>query len=179
VELKWPNDVMIRAGKAEEPACAGEAGKVLAAGKVAGILTETDGKTVHTGFGVNLLQTEFPEELRRKAASVALALGGRALSPDDRFILLEKILVRLFQELEAPAPAESWVSRLQERLYMRGKPVRFITGAAGSGRVVEGTLAGVGKDGELLILPPGAAEPRAFFTGELDVYTSDAALATP
>jgi BirA family biotin operon repressor/biotin-[acetyl-CoA-carboxylase] ligase len=189
VELNWPNDIMLLSGPSA-------AGKAQAAGKAAGILTETDGKNVYVGFGVNLLQTEFPEELRNKAASIALALSfpdtargppasgvSGPRSPEDRFILLEKILARLFQELEMPgavrdtggraagtAPAESWLSRLKGRLYMRGKPIRFIAGAAGSGRVVEGILSGIGKDGELLILPPGAPRPLAFFTGELDVY---------
>jgi BirA family biotin operon repressor/biotin-[acetyl-CoA-carboxylase] ligase len=186
VELKWPNDIMLLSGPAA-------AGKAQAAGKAAGILTETDGKNVYIGFGVNLLQTEFPEELRGKAASIALALsspdaarGPRAsgpsgpLSPEDRFTLLEKILARLFAELEegqgagnretGTGPAESWLARLQGRLYMRGKSIRFIAGAADSGRLVEGLLSGIGKDGELLILPPGASRPLAFFTGELDVY---------
>jgi BirA family biotin operon repressor/biotin-[acetyl-CoA-carboxylase] ligase len=48
VELKWPNDIMLYYAGGR------------AAGKAAGILTEGDGKTVFTGFGVNLLQTEFP-----------------------------------------------------------------------------------------------------------------------
>jgi BirA family biotin operon repressor/biotin-[acetyl-CoA-carboxylase] ligase len=48
--------------------------------------------------------------------------------------------------------------------------VRFIAGAAGSGSVVEGVLSGIGKDGELLILPPGVREPLSFTAGELDVY---------
>jgi BirA family biotin operon repressor/biotin-[acetyl-CoA-carboxylase] ligase len=176
VELKWPNDIMMYPAGGR------------AAGKAAGILAEGDGQTMCTGFGVNLLQTEFPGELRGKAASIALALpqaaGGPAdakapagsglLSPDDRFTLLEKILTRLFQELEGPETgteaAASWLPRLEERLYKRGEPVRFIAGAAGSGRVVEGVLAGIGKGGELLILPPGLREPLSFTAGELDVY---------
>jgi BirA family biotin operon repressor/biotin-[acetyl-CoA-carboxylase] ligase len=176
VELKWPNDIMIYPAGGQT------------SGKAAGILTEGDGKTVFIGFGVNLLQTEFPGGLQNKAASIALAMSPAAdspadvtapvpfLTPESRFTLLEKILARLFQELEgrgknpdAGAP-ESWASRLKQRLYMRGKPVRFFAGAAGSGQAVEGLLSGIGKDGELLILPPGAQEPLAFFTGELDVY---------
>jgi BirA family biotin operon repressor/biotin-[acetyl-CoA-carboxylase] ligase len=194
VEVKWPNDIMVGSG---------EKGFL----KAAGILTEGDGKTLHIGFGVNLCQSEFPEALRHKATSIALAL--RALpfresgpqppqtenpvpppartappppSPEDRFVFLEKILLRLFQELETPGPepepglkpgpdkAASWRHRLGERLYKRGETVRFIAGSADSGRVVEGRLSGVGTEGELLILPEGAAEALAFITGELDVY---------
>jgi BirA family biotin operon repressor/biotin-[acetyl-CoA-carboxylase] ligase len=167
VLVKWPNDLMILSGKPQT------------ALKAAGILTETDGKTVYIGFGVNTAQTEFPEGLRRKAISIAMALSAAApspapgppapLPPESRFTLLEKILARLYQELEAPESGD-WLPRLEQRLYLRGQPVRFIAGAAGSGRIVEGRLAGIGKAGELLILPPGADKPLAFITGELDVY---------
>jgi BirA family biotin operon repressor/biotin-[acetyl-CoA-carboxylase] ligase len=198
--VKWPNDIMLYVPGAE-----GSGNGEAAARKAAGILTEGDGAAVYVGLGVNVSQTRFPEELRRKAVSIALALGRRAdaaaparppanappppeaapahipvppagasllPSPDDRLNLLEKFLARLYRELAVPADeaADSWRARLEQRLYMRGRRVRFLPGAAGSGRVVEGVLAGIGKDGELLILPDGAAEPRAFFTGELDVY---------
>ncbi|MDR0624574.1 MAG: biotin--[acetyl-CoA-carboxylase] ligase family protein [Treponema sp.] len=185
VRIKWPNDIMIFSSPPGAAAGTEAAGKTLAAFKAAGILTETDGKTVHIGFGVNAAQTEFPEELRYKAISIALALStaasvpaassppeadfAPALSPESRFTLLEKILARLHQELEGP-DAGDWAARLEQRLYLRGQPVRFIAGAAGSGRVVEGRLAGIGKAGELLLLPPGADTPLAFFAGELDVY---------
>jgi BirA family biotin operon repressor/biotin-[acetyl-CoA-carboxylase] ligase len=178
VRVKWPNDIMIFSGGM------GPALKAPAALKAAGILTEADGRTVYIGFGVNAVQTEFPEELRDKAISILMALqtaasspgetaAAPALLPESRFSLLEKILARLYQELEAPGDrpnAGDWVSRLERRLYMRGQPVRFIAGAAGSGRVVEGTLTGIGGNGELLILPPGAEKPLSFFTGELDLY---------
>jgi BirA family biotin operon repressor/biotin-[acetyl-CoA-carboxylase] ligase len=181
VMVKWPNDIMITSGVAGAPEETEAAGQVPAARKAAGILTEGDGKTVYIGFGVNVTQREFPEELRHKAVSIATARppadGPPAVArfPDDRAGLLEKILARLYRELEGtgnrgPEPADPWLPRLEERLYMRGRQVRFIPGAAGSGRAVEGRLTGIGKDGELLILPHGAAEPLAFITGELDVY---------
>jgi hypothetical protein len=49
--------------------------------------------------------------------------------------------------------------------------VRFIEGAADSGRVVEGRLGGISPDGGLLIIPRGEKESRSFVTGELDVYS--------
>jgi BirA family biotin operon repressor/biotin-[acetyl-CoA-carboxylase] ligase len=170
VKLKWPNDIMIES--------AGAALKLEAALKAAGILAEGDGTAVYIGFGVNLLQTEFPEELKHKAVSLNMALpqaarhSGPPLSPESRFSLLEKILARLHQELADPekGPAEPWQTRLEGRLYRRNKTVRFIPGAAGSDRVVEGRLTGIGDTGELLILPPGASRPLSFITGELDTY---------
>jgi BirA family biotin operon repressor/biotin-[acetyl-CoA-carboxylase] ligase len=155
IRVKWPNDLMIDSWKA------------------AGILTEGDGETVYIGIGVNVAQTVFPEAFRAKATSLALALGDRgaaALGPESRFLLLEKILPRLYRELEPPETDASWRKRLTERLYHRGCPVRFFPGEADSSRLVEGTLEGIGPEGELLITPRNAAGPVPFVTGELDVY---------
>jgi BirA family biotin operon repressor/biotin-[acetyl-CoA-carboxylase] ligase len=181
VKVKWPNDIMIDSRKA------------------VGILTETDGKTVYIGIGVNVAQTEFPEALRAKATSILLARQARlsrssraesgaalssgaapcpdaALSPnalpgfdaaETRFILLEKILAQLYGELSSGEP---WRPRLEERLYMKGRPVRFIAGGADSGCLVEGTLAGIGEGGEILIIPEGQPQAYAYVTGELQVY---------
>ncbi|MDR1971924.1 MAG: biotin--[acetyl-CoA-carboxylase] ligase [Treponema sp.] len=186
VEVKWPNDIMLCSGP--------DAGPGRTACKAAGILTESDGETVYIGMGVNLGQTEFPPELRAKAGSIALALQSIAapagvpprpavpgaepappgpsgpLSPESRFVLLEKILARLFQELEGPEQAETWRSRLEQRLFRRGTQVLFIEGAADSGKEVRGVLSGIGAGGELLIIPQGERCPRSFVTGELDVY---------
>ncbi|MDR0731769.1 MAG: biotin--[acetyl-CoA-carboxylase] ligase [Treponema sp.] len=106
--------------------------------------------------------------------------GSPETGSDPRFVLLGLILKRLHAEIEAPAaggkgsvlcvPATAWRERLEERLYMRGEQVRFIAGEADSGRIVEGTLQGIGPGGELLILPRGGGGERAFVTGELDLY---------
>jgi BirA family biotin operon repressor/biotin-[acetyl-CoA-carboxylase] ligase len=177
VKVKWPNDIMIDSRKA------------------VGILTETDGKTVYIGIGVNVAQTEFPEALRAKATSILLARQARLSRPagpdpgpdtapgpgaahssgaapdaaEARFALLERILARLYQELSSGEP---WRPRLEERLYMKGRSVRFIAGGADSGRLVEGTLAGIGEGGEILIIPEAQActQARAYVTGELQVY---------
>jgi BirA family biotin operon repressor/biotin-[acetyl-CoA-carboxylase] ligase len=152
VRVKWPNDIMIDSRKA------------------VGILTEADGKTVYIGVGVNVAQTAFGD-IETKATSILLALQSRQVAVSDmaagRATLLERILAFLHREL---ALAESWKQRLEERLYMKGRPVRFIAGGADSGCVVEGILAGIGNGGELLIIPEGKTVPEAYVTGELPVY---------
>ncbi|MDR1444920.1 MAG: biotin--[acetyl-CoA-carboxylase] ligase [Treponema sp.] len=157
--IKWPNDVMIRLpeipGAGSRPS-----GRVR---KVAGILCESDGSTVFTGVGVNLLQSEFPGELRDTAASLRMALGGQVMDGGARFGLLERILGRLYGEFSGESP---WREGLEERLYMKGRPVRFIPGEADSGRLVEGRLVGIGAGGELLILPDGGGV-LSFVNGEL------------
>jgi BirA family biotin operon repressor/biotin-[acetyl-CoA-carboxylase] ligase len=163
VQVKWPNDIMA-GGR-----------------KIAGILTEGDGTRVFIGIGVNVAQTEFPPELRSKAGSIALALASAAapadaaptLSVESRFSLLEKILARLHAELETAeggSDSGAWRERLRARLYRRGEGVCFIEGAADSGKEVTGVLTGIGDGGELLIIPNGETEARAFVTGELRVY---------
>ena len=159
VQVKWPNDVMIRAGKAQ------------AAFKAAGILAEGDGKTVYIGVGVNVAQRDFPEICRSKAGSIIQAFPD--LPQSARFDLLEKILLRLYGEIEgpeAPCSASTWRERLIQRLYKRGEQVSFVPGAADSDDLVEGLLSGLGPGGELLIIPRGEKTEQAFVTGELKVY---------
>ncbi|GHV71509.1 biotin--[acetyl-CoA-carboxylase] ligase [Spirochaetia bacterium] len=171
VQVKWPNDVMI-ISKAQA------AYKAQAAWKAAGILTEAEGGAVYIGIGVNLAQREFPGEIRHKARGIFAALaetspeknpGELFQSGDPRFILLEKILARLYGEIET-GDADSWKPRLEARLFRRGEDVRFADGAAGSDKIVEGRLAGIGEGGGLLIQPAGENRPLVFNNGELLVY---------
>jgi BirA family biotin operon repressor/biotin-[acetyl-CoA-carboxylase] ligase len=152
VMVKWPNDLMIAAPRPP------------GARKAAGILTEGGGDLVYIGIGVNVGQREFPPELG--AVSLALALEEvRGGPPGPPRALLGVILKHLHRELEDALP---WRERLESRLFKRGEEVRFIEGPAGSGRVVEGVLTGIGPEGELLIAPKGK-DPRPFVTGELEV----------
>jgi BirA family biotin operon repressor/biotin-[acetyl-CoA-carboxylase] ligase len=148
VMIKWPNDVLI--GKA----------------KAVGILVEADGGNVHIGIGVNVGQKQFPDSLRGKATSVSLA-AGREIADEERYALLEKILIRLQAEIETPAGDGDWRERIEARLYHKGRHVCFAEGAADSGKTVTGILSGIGPGGELLLTPDGGAEAVSFTTGEL------------
>ena len=150
IKIKWPNDIMIGLKK------------------TAGILCEADGGTVHLGIGVNVMQREFPADLQGKATSIALAMSNEQLTMNNeqRFVLLEKILVKLHDMLDSEVD-EDWRLPLEKRLYKKGEQVVFIEGEADSGKEVRGCLAGIGEQGELLILPDGEKELRSFFSGEL------------
>ena len=178
VMIKWPNDIMIGAKK------------------TAGILCEADGGNVHLGIGINMAQTDFPAHLREKATSLALAIE-KDIPAEDRFVLLEKTLNRLFDELEN---GKDWNLRLKQKLYGKDKQVVFIEGFAASCSAascsaacctatscssttcsddsgtgddevshnkIVGKLAGIGAGGELLILPDGEKTVREFTVGEL------------
>jgi BirA family biotin operon repressor/biotin-[acetyl-CoA-carboxylase] ligase len=153
VQIKWPNDVMINAHK------------------VAGILTEADGKNVFIGVGVNVAQKEFPEQYRSKAGSIIQSFPALSENDNARFDLLERILLRLYAEIENPhAENQAWRECLLMRLYKKGEAVTFAEGAADSEDLVEGILSGLGHGGELLIIPKGEEKERSFITGELRVY---------
>ncbi|MCL1927853.1 MAG: biotin--[acetyl-CoA-carboxylase] ligase [Treponema sp.] len=150
--VKWPNDVMLldREGQGR---------------KAAGILTEADNGTVYIGVGVNIVQRDFPPELAHKACSI-----GQVLSEENdqnklitehllekRFILLEKILFRLFDELENDNGKSDWRNRLEEKLYMKNRKITFVPGLPEelSNKpvpAIEGTLLGIGEEGEIRIL---------------------------
>jgi len=156
VKVKWPNDIMIYPRGAQS------------AFKAAGILTETDGKNVYIGVGVNVAQREFPEDVHGKAGSLVLVspnLGGGA-----RFALLEKILLRLCEEIEVLKESDSWRKRLESRLFKRNEIISFVPGAAGSDVSIEGTLSGIGPTGEIIIIPGGKEKELSFSAGELRVY---------
>ncbi|MCL2190883.1 MAG: biotin--[acetyl-CoA-carboxylase] ligase [Treponema sp.] len=152
--VKWPNDVML---------------PVRGAGtfrKAVGILAEAEGGDVHIGVGVNVAQREFPEGLRDRATSIALASGAE-IDGGRRFALLEKILARLHAELETAG--DRWRDLIEARLYMMGATAGFAEGPADSARVFSGAIAGIGRDGELLIVREGETVPRAFVSGELSI----------
>ena len=145
VLIKWPNDILI------PPAL-----------KLAGILAEARDNCAHIGIGVNVSQKQMPAFLRGRAASLSLASGAE-YNAADRFILLEKILFRLSDEIGSA----DWRERLEARLYKKGEEIRFAKGAADSGEMVTGVLAGIGPEGELLIAPPGETAPLSFTAGEI------------
>ena len=172
VLIKWPNDIFI---PNMSPGWKAQAAKAQAA-KAAGILTEADGGTVHIGIGVNVAQRQFPDFLRDKAISIGMA-ADREIAAGERFTLLEKILAHLHAEIEAAAcpvtNSQSWINRIEQRLYKKGERVSFAEGAArclncaDSGKTVCGILAGIGPGGELQIVPDGEKQVYLYIVGEL------------
>jgi BirA family biotin operon repressor/biotin-[acetyl-CoA-carboxylase] ligase len=156
---KWPNDIL-----------APSEADGTAIKKLAGMLAEADSGNVRIGFGINVSQTQFPPPLRDKATSISLALG-REIQDGERFALLKKILLHIYNEIEVPNTCKTdsgWASRLISRLYKKGEEVRFVQGGADFKDIVTGILSGIGPGGELLINSQGR---DCFFTaGELLVY---------
>ncbi|MDR3356694.1 MAG: biotin--[acetyl-CoA-carboxylase] ligase [Spirochaetaceae bacterium] len=161
VAVKWPNDVM------------------LGDKKCAGLLAEYDGSVVLLGIGVNVAE-DFGGAGRTDAPLNAVSIAGALAALDEAAgadckdaphsiqRLLEKVLAELFVTL-SPDFDCLWRAELEKRLYMKGRSVRFVTGAAAAPRTVSGMLAGIGAGGELLVIPAGKHEVEAFAAGEISL----------
>ncbi len=133
VDLKWPNDLLIR-GK-----------------KVGGILTEMHAEPgqirfVIVGIGLNVNQEKFPGELANTATSLRME-AGKAQSRME-------LLVRLLREFEGDynrfvhEGVASVVARFESiSSYAKGKRVRVTNGTES----YAGTTAGLGPEGLLQV----------------------------
>jgi len=67
-DIRWPNDVLLN-GK-----------------KCAGVLAQLEGNTIIAGIGINVSQTEFPDDL--EASATSLLLEGVTVSREDLLVAL-------------------------------------------------------------------------------------------
>ena len=133
VDLKWPNDLLIRGKKA------------------GGILTEMHAEPsqirfVIVGVGLNVNQEKFAGELAERATSLRIETG--------KFHSRMELLVRLLREFEADynrflrEGLASVVARFESASsYVRGKRVRVSNGVES----YTGTTAGLGPEGLLQV----------------------------
>ena len=139
--LKWPNDILI-----------GEK-------KVAGILCESVGAqpapiiVIGIGINVNGRPEDFPEDLRKTAAT----LSGKREQPIDRTGLVSALMNRLEDRiaLVSPQTAQDLLDAYRVRCSTLGQLVRAVLG---ENHAIEGVAEAVGVDGSLHIrrsLPAG------------------------
>jgi BirA family biotin operon repressor/biotin-[acetyl-CoA-carboxylase] ligase len=147
VEIKWPNDLIVRQGSARS------AGR-----KVAGILAEGHGSTfpfafVILGFGINLRTTAYPPDLAGRATSVEAELDR---APDMALVLIESLaaLAAMYARVisgELGTVLNRWNTLAPTS---RGAAVAW----SDNGRDRHGTTAGIDCDGALLVRSEGAIE---------------------
>jgi biotin-(acetyl-CoA carboxylase) ligase len=134
------------------------------------VLGESFHGAVLIGIGLNCNQPEFPGEIAARAVSLRQLLGREVELP----AVLQRILAHLHAELADP----HWRTRLEERLYLRGRRVRVLEDAeappGGAGRLAarQGRLVGLADDGALLLQPDSgtggeARAPVRVYAGEL------------
>ncbi len=148
--IKWPNDIVMD-GK-----------------KVCGILTEMTLEeeyiqSVVIGVGINVGQTDFPEEIKDKATSLALKCG----TGTARSSLIAGIMER-FEKNYALFEKNLDLSDLKDTyetyLVNKNREVRILDPAG----EFEGRAEGINEKGELLIeLPDGSV--RRVYAGEVSV----------
>ena len=136
VEIKWPNDVLLRGRKTSGINLPAQ----IADGRV---------RWAVLGISVNVNNRleDFPSELREIATSFRIASG----APLDRVALAEDLLLRLEQQLDRlrqqgfAGVLEGWKN------YFRMPGTRVRVGGPGVQRELEGKVLGVGEDAALLL----------------------------
>lgn len=132
--VKWPNDVWVRGANGEGPR------------KIAGVLVESTlvGGRVESlvvGVGINVVTSDFPDELHARATSLALE-GARSVCRGDLLVALLEGLERdvLRTAVHGLAPLHE---RLARACALTGK--RLDTGE------LSGTCEGIDAEGRLLL----------------------------
>ena len=165
VQLKWPNDLLVRGKKLAGILC-----EALAQGSSLGLLV---------GIGLNCNQMTFPGELEPKATSLARVLGRR--------IRIQNLMEEVLRKLRASIEDEDWHAKVVARLYglndasqaqraangrrKAAPPTAVLLSTPEEGVALKvweqrGIVLGLNPDGSLLFQPDGA-EPKAVYGGEI------------
>ncbi len=129
-DLRWPNDVLL-SGK-----------------KCAGVLAQLEGSTIIAGIGINVSQTEFPDDLETPATS--LLLEGVRVSREDLLVALVECVDR-YTRLGADEILRQFTDASS---YVFGKRVRVDAGVAG----LEGVTCGLDPAGFLRVREDNGTE---------------------
>lgn len=145
MQLKWPND-LLHAGR-----------------KLGGILIELHGDAAVIGIGLNLrLRAAERDAIAQPVTDIA-AIAGEL---PQRNRLLAVTLTELVQVLEQFAE-HGFAPLRQEWISRHAHQGRRVTLTSGTGKVVEGSAAGVAEDGALLLETARGLE--RFVNGELSL----------
>jgi len=139
VQIKWPNDVLIRFRKT----CGILAESVWQDNQVHGVVI---------GVGINVASASVPpaDQVQFPATCIEEELG----SPVDRWQLLHDVLQAFFErrgQVGSPEFIQAW----QERLAFKGEPVTL---SNSGGNTINGILLGVSAEGNLKILQADGVE---------------------
>ena len=148
-QIKWPNDIVIN-GK-----------------KICGILTEmtlagTGIDYIVVGIGINVLNEEFPEEIRQTASSILLETGVRV----DREKLIEMFLEYFeayYERFVEEQDLSSFLTEYENLLVNKENRVRVLDPHG----EYEGIAKGITKKGELIV--ETANETKLVSGGEVSV----------
>lgn len=152
-QIKWPNDVLFE-GK-----------------KLAGILCENDGAVLYVGTGLNISQTDFPEELNEKATSLARIFNisrGKILDTDEAMSIpsIETVLSLYLKNLKSVLELSDWQQPISKKLWRRGERLQFLAGDPNKKELLDGYIEGIGCSGELQFRSASGGSVQQLFSGE-------------
>ena len=156
LDLKWPNDLLLRERKVGGILC--ESSHILAEAPIV---------IIGIGLNVNLPQELFPDDLRQTAASLCEITR----KPIDRNRLLAQLLIELEQGLDELRSHGS--DQLRQayiaRCHTLGRRVRLLLGAE---QELRGTAESISTDGALQVrpLPSSSTSP---ITPLIDIRAAD------
>jgi len=137
-DLRWPNDVLLHEKTCEK--------------KCAGILAQMEGDAIVAGIGINVGHTEFPEEIRELATSLALA--GARVTREDLLVALARAIDEHCGILAKEGPSAILSMFTRASSFAVGRRVRVDQ----SGTVVEGVTRGLDPSGFLLVRQDNGVE---------------------
>ena len=154
--IKWPNDIVASV----------DGGPYR---KLAGILTEMrleerEIRDIVIGTGLNINQTEFPEEIRETASSYCLVTG-RSVNRASFTAAIWKYFEEdysLFLRARSLAPVRE---AYEEGLVNKGRTVRVLDPAG----PFTGTAGGITDTGEMIVSPQDGGPDRVISSGEVSV----------
>ena len=154
--IKWPNDIVVSARGEDYH-------------KICGILTEMrmeekEIRDIVIGIGINVNQTEFPEEIRQTAGSLALALG-REVSRADLTAAIWRYFEEYYERFAGAQTLKPLREEYERALVNRGRKVRVLDPSA----PFEGTAVGINDLGELLVQRDADGGLTPIGTGEVSV----------
>ena len=154
--IKWPNDIVVSA----------DGGPYK---KICGILTEMrmeekEIRDIVIGTGINANQTEFPEEIRETAGSLALALG-HAVNRAELTAETWRFFEADFEAFCETQSLETLRDKYEAALVNRGRKVRVLDPQ----EPYEGTAMGITAGGELIVRPQDGSADREVSSGEVSV----------
>lgn len=134
VRIKWPNDIYV----ADKKICG-----ILIENQLAGIRI----KSAIVGIGVNINQTEFPNQLSNKVTSI------RLLNPENKSFNIEdcclSLLQIIFDDYNARnlTDTNSLLAEYNALLYRKDMLAHYQI----RGNIQQGTINGVTTDGQLIV----------------------------
>lgn len=124
-KIKWPNDILVNNKK------------------ICGILCETKYDALFVGIGLNVNQTSFPTDIKKKATSIKKETRKKA----D----LKEVIGSMLESIKIAIEDKSWREEIEKRLWGKESDISFAKGNPEAPQIIRGRIIGIGESGELII----------------------------